>query len=191
MTPVKSVKHVLPFVCLWKSIFLSLYKVHLRRRRMVFWTAITKRHFGWSKTVLRLIPWLVCAYDSITITKKTLEWQVNWKVQMDSRLGRVFPHSCHSALICILIPVYTALSSSCVCLQPPVPRRLCLLSPCPCLDLPPVTLSHRGDRPVCPFKLQTLSQCVREKRDSDQARQGTRGGLSDWQAPIGWQHQSV
>lgn len=33
------------------------------------------------------------------------------KVQTDSRLGRVFPHSCHSALICILIPVYTALSS--------------------------------------------------------------------------------
>lgn len=101
------------------------------------------------------------------------------KVQMDWRLGRVFPHSCHSALICIVIPVYTALSSSCLCLQPPVPRRLCLLSPCPCLDLPPVTLSHRGDRPVCPFKLQTLSQCVREKGGSDRARQGTRGGLSD------------
>lgn len=178
----KSAKRVLPFVCLWKSIFLSLYKVHLRRRRMVFRTAITKRRFGWSKTVLCLIPWLVCAYDSITMTKKNIRMTgqlQTHKVQMDSRLGRVFPHSCHSALICILIPVYTALSSSCVCLQPPVPRRLCLLSPCPCLDLPPVTLSDRGDRPVCPFKLQTLSQCVREKRDSDRARQGTRGGLSD------------
>lgn len=53
------------------------------------------------------------------------------QVQTDSRLGRVFPHSCHSALICILIPVYTALSSSRLCLQPPVTRRLCLLSPLP------------------------------------------------------------
>lgn len=91
-------------------------------------------------------------------------------------LACVFPHSCHSALICFLIPAYMALSPSCLGLSPPVPRCLCLLSLSLCLDLPPVTLSHRGDRVVCPFKLQTLSLTDREKRGLGPSERGNTQG---------------
>lgn len=86
----------------------------------------------------------------------------------------VFPHSCHSTLICILIPAYMALSPSCLGLWPPVPRRLCLLSLSSCLDLPPVSLSLQRDGLVCPLKLQTLSLADREKGSSDQERERER-----------------
>lgn len=91
-------------------------------------------------------------------------------------LAGVFPHSCHSALICLLIPAYTTLSHSCLALRPPVPHSLCLLSLSSCLDLPPVTLSHGGDRLVCPFKLQTLSLFDREKRGLGPSKKGNTQG---------------
>lgn len=65
---------------------------------------------------------------------------------------------------------------SCLGLWPPVPHCLCPLSLSSCLDLPPVTLSHRGDGLVCPFKLQTLSLTDREKGGLDQAREGNTQG---------------
>lgn len=98
-----------------------------------------------------------------------------WNDSSQMHPYKLFPHSCHSAVICLLIPAYKTLS-------PPVSfsGRLFLavfvpLSPSSCLDRSAtchsVTPRDEDGAGVCPFKLQTLSLTNGEKRGL-----GPRGG---------------